>query len=1019
MNRPSPASTMHDDHLDESTGDEYLVYALVAEQVERCLQEKREIDVSGVIKDHLHLEQQIRELVPSLTALHQICPLEDEAHTRQVGSFRNSRRTMLGDFALGREIGRGGMGVVYEAIQVSLGRRVALKVLPFAAVLDKRQLQRFKNEAQAAAALHHQNIVPVFAVGCERGVHYYAMQYIDGRDLSAALSQLRNLCGPEPISQTLSPLPEAGVKAFPPVAAEAEARQFDASTANGFRKGAEYFLTIAKMTIQAAEALEYAHQQGIVHRDIKPSNLMLDDQNKIWITDFGLAQIESGATLTGTGDIVGTLRYMSPEQISGRRCEVDLRSDIFALGATLYELVTLQPLYTAETRAELLNQRAHQNPPLPRSLDPSIPLDLETIILKAIQLDPSARYATAREFAADLNRFLDGRQIEARRPNLRVHVTNWVKRNRLLVLSAGILACGFLLFVSGWSLAPRRAMKETAQTAPSLGSEQPAHTQALHQSVEMSAEINSSKPTPKSLPQTAQPKIVEKPAAGSRTNELPDTPVSKRPVGAMGSDSLSLREPSNTHFAGSKTPKRLLADDLAVDTSHAEETPRKKVPAIIPESTPPPPPKFRSDADRTAYVGLVGRLLNEGLRSKGKGSVESAKQYAEEARRLCDDDPRLDYALGLVLMKNFRSQEALKLFQVAGSHDAYPYLPARRAEIWYLLSRKKYDQGLQRYAELAKVISKTSSGWPDEPTRTATAHWMGRLAGYLAGPGSTRKVAALLEQPGMDFRQAMSERFHAAFDAGSEATAFTYQQLKAELDDIRKTAQASQIEKRQGEQEKVSDRREEVQNKQDKIELTTQQWKEWLDDQTQQVDKKLTELEKDYVTLDEQAKSLQRSMQSLDFEIQRLTNFINYNAQHRNSTRIDDARRELALRNNQKLRHRTQHNALNRQASVINQQAEQLIAKRKAAQIRYEKETGQFIKEKEKLRLWTEKIRRRERRLNSKPVKRSAQITSAVRGLKSLHSYVKFDWDIEQQQVLQSYGLGQPKKVVEQNPKCD
>ncbi len=424
---------------EESSGGEYLVYGLIAEQVEQFLNEGRSIDVSGIVKQYPHLERQIRDLIPSLAALHQIGPAEEDRETRSLGGFRNGRRTMLGDFALGREIGRGGMGVVYEAMQVSLGRRVALKVLPFAAVLDKRQLQRFKNEAQAAAALHHPHIVPVFAVGCERGVHYYAMQYIEGRDLSDAIVQLRHLC--------------VGAAAT----ADAETQALESSSAGGFDRGHKFYRTVAEIGVQAAEALEYAHQRGIVHRDIKPSNLMLDSEGEIWIADFGLAQIETDATLTGTGDLVGTLRYMSPEQISDRPTDVDHRSDIFALGATLYELATLQPLYTAETRAELLRERTRHDPVSPRTLEPSLPQDLETIILKAIAKHKQARYATAKDLAADLRRFLNNEPIAARPPGLLARVSTWSKRHQKWVAAAAILICGSLVFAAGLTLAPRRA----------------------------------------------------------------------------------------------------------------------------------------------------------------------------------------------------------------------------------------------------------------------------------------------------------------------------------------------------------------------------------------------------------------------------------------------------------------------------------------------------------------------------------------------------------------------------------
>ena len=242
-----------------------------------------------------------------------------------------------------REIGRGGMGVVYEAVQISLGRRVALKVLPFASALDSRQLQRFKNEAHAAAQLHHTNIVPVFGVGCERGVHYYAMQYIDGQTLAALIRELRHEAGLEtngssPLAPNLSAVAQSLVsgRAVParrpavegaptgpyvpapggaaPPSLETTPRTAAAHSTERCIGSTAYFRSVAHLGVQAALALEHAHQLGVVHRDIKPANVLLDVRGNLWITDFGLAHCQSQVGLTMSEDVVGTLRYMSPEQ---------------------------------------------------------------------------------------------------------------------------------------------------------------------------------------------------------------------------------------------------------------------------------------------------------------------------------------------------------------------------------------------------------------------------------------------------------------------------------------------------------------------------------------------------------------------------------------------------------------------------------------------------------------------------------------------------------------------------------
>jgi serine/threonine protein kinase len=286
----------------------------------------------------------------------------------------------LGDFLLGREIGRGGMGVVYEALQCSLNRKVALKALPFAAALDGRQLQRFKNEAQAAACLYHPHIVPVFGVGSERGVHYYAMQLIDGHTLAAVIDDLRQRGRPA--------LPQA-----PAPAADTAARAAASTERPPLDRG--HFRRVAELGIQAAEALEHAHGLGIVHRDVKPGNLLVDGRDGLWVTDFGLAHMQSDARLTLTGDLVGTLRYMSPEQALAKRVPVDHRTDVYSLGATLYELLTLEPTFAGSDRQELLRQIAFEEPRAPRRLNKAIPAELETIVRKALEKNPADRYATA------------------------------------------------------------------------------------------------------------------------------------------------------------------------------------------------------------------------------------------------------------------------------------------------------------------------------------------------------------------------------------------------------------------------------------------------------------------------------------------------------------------------------------------------------------------------------------------------------------------------------------------------
>jgi len=371
----------------------------------------------------------------------------------------------LGDFRLIREVGRGGMGVVYEAEQLSLRRRVALKVLPFAGVMDPRQLLRFQNEARAAACLHHTHIVPVHAVGVERGVHYYAMQLIDGCNLAQLVRALRSRRDrPTPHDERPArPDSVQATVAYDPNADESpdteNALAGSLSTEPSLR-GAAFFRTVAAWGVAAAEALDHAHQVGVVHRDVKPANLLVDAAGQVWVADFGLAQFQAGTDLTMTGDLLGTLRYMSPEQALAQRVLVDHRTDVYSLGATLYELLALEPAFSGKDRQEILRQIAFDEPRPPRSVDPAIPVELETVVLKAMAKNPAERYQTAKELADDLRRWLEDRPILARRPNLLQRARRFVRRHRSVVAVgvAGLLACLAVAGAGlGWILRDRQS----------------------------------------------------------------------------------------------------------------------------------------------------------------------------------------------------------------------------------------------------------------------------------------------------------------------------------------------------------------------------------------------------------------------------------------------------------------------------------------------------------------------------------------------------------------------------------
>jgi tetratricopeptide (TPR) repeat protein len=371
----------------------------------------------------------------------------------------------LGDFRIVREVGKGGMGIVYEAEQISLRRRVALKVLPFAATMDPRHLQRFHNEAQAAASLHHTNIVPVYFIGCEREVHFYAMQLINGQPLSEVIRKLQHT-----EKQASTVRREAAIASrssgAEPASTLSPAAELTPLTDNG-RRPRDYFRKVAELGIQAAEALDQAHQLGIVHRDIKPGNLLLDNHGKLWVTDFGLAHMQHGeASLTMTGQAVGTPRYMSPEQASAKRVGIDHRTDVYSLGVTLYELLTLRPAFASEDRQELLRQIAFEDPIPPRRLNREIAPELETIVLKAMDKDPMNRYATAKGLADDLRCFLEDSPIQARRPSSLQRLRRLARRHRAatIAIAACLLVSLTVLAGSiGWSLADRAARRRSVE----------------------------------------------------------------------------------------------------------------------------------------------------------------------------------------------------------------------------------------------------------------------------------------------------------------------------------------------------------------------------------------------------------------------------------------------------------------------------------------------------------------------------------------------------------------------------
>jgi len=575
---------------------------LLADEFSERLRNGETPSIEEYASQHPDLADEIRELFPSIAMMERFSRREHTERKFEAKTVRleGHRTETLGDYRIVREIGRGGMGIVYEAEQKSLRRRVALKVLGPGVAGSAKQLRRFQREAEAAARLHHTNIVPVYGIGEADGLHFFAMQFIDGVPLSEAIESVRRSAQVEVVGdrssnrhtelrpenrpiekqvgfdashaarvllsgsrtgsgaadgrqvresraetlrdssndsgsfddpqkiQVTSHLstgePHVVVQAAPPLAANrstddavrisetisraailetpaalqsvnelprpmadgntsrsdlpvvdvrmSASHSIDVSgTADPSTPGHEtsghetpghetvddniplekcrsarpapghyqltsgYWTSVARIGAEIADALSYSHRHGVLHRDVKPSNLLLDRDGVVWITDFGLARHEDHEAITNTGDIVGTLRYMAPEQFSG---QVDQRSDLCSLGLTLFELLALRPAFPESRHGPLIQQKTSEAPPRLRGINPAIPRDLETITMKACALAPEDRYQTAAELSADLRRFLEDRPIHARRASVPERLTRWARRNPLIASLVGL-----------------------------------------------------------------------------------------------------------------------------------------------------------------------------------------------------------------------------------------------------------------------------------------------------------------------------------------------------------------------------------------------------------------------------------------------------------------------------------------------------------------------------------------------------------------------------------------------------
>ncbi len=363
----------------------------------------------------------------------------------------------FGDYRLLRAIGQGGMGIVFEAEQKSLGnRRIAIKTIKYLGEINHGAVRRFENEVRAVAQLEHRNIVPVYHLGVEDGTHYYAMKLIDGKNLRELVKALKNAVSRQRRTTVQPGGTERGDVQGGNTPHEsgwskgdtlASSNVIERISATGSVALPQFVKNLVRMGIQVADALHHVHEHGIVHRDVKPANLILDADGDVWLTDFGLALISDNPALTAPGDLVGTYAYMSPEQAMGsKRVIFDHRSDIFSLGATLYELLTLRRAFPGRTREEILYAVQFKNPQPIRSIAPRMPKDLETIVMKALAKDPNARFQSAADMAAELRRFQEGKPLTVRPPNTLERIGYWARANRQL--AASIAAVGLVTVIA-------------------------------------------------------------------------------------------------------------------------------------------------------------------------------------------------------------------------------------------------------------------------------------------------------------------------------------------------------------------------------------------------------------------------------------------------------------------------------------------------------------------------------------------------------------------------------------------
>ena len=410
MNRPASNQDMPDETHDEAS--EQLLDSIV-DDFTRQIRAGQNPQVADFQKRYPQLHCQLGELLGSVAAIEGLKSTAGDS----TASFDRTKFPMpetIGEYNVLSELGRGGMGVVYLGKHQTLGRQVAIKVLPPSLASSEDRVDRFQGEAQAAARLHHTHIVGVFGVGQNESFHYYVMDYVAGRGLDELIGERKTKGS----------------------ASDSDSASSDQPKTASNRSDQAHFRWAARVGADLADALAYAHGQGVFHRDLKPSNFLLGDAGVVRITDFGLAKYsDSDVHLTKTGDLIGTPQYLAPESLKG---QYDAQSEVYCLGLTIYELIASQPAFAGGSPAEVLNKITTTRPSPLRKLNSKIPTDLSTVIEKAVSQEPESRYRDAKAFRDDLLAFREGRAISARRASTWQHAKRWARSNPLAASLSGL-----------------------------------------------------------------------------------------------------------------------------------------------------------------------------------------------------------------------------------------------------------------------------------------------------------------------------------------------------------------------------------------------------------------------------------------------------------------------------------------------------------------------------------------------------------------------------------------------------